>query len=254
MALSPFLSHPIASHHITGLRLLLTNILIRLILFLTQCCRRQQIMGKTNRPLSLAEQEFVKEPYLLPDNLLLNYSDSCTFFGYAVLFSSALPAAPAFAFLNKFTDLRYEAYQLLYLYRRPVVSGAEDIGNWQTCFEILSTLGVVTNAGLLVFTMKTLLLPGWTIYGRMWIFIGFQWALYISQLLIRIAVPDVPVKVTIQKKRQDFIVSKIIFKEPDEDSTDVLSCTKLEEFKDYPPIRDDGPSSSRSPFNESPIL
>ena len=143
--------------------------------------------------------EYIKEPCNTQDVLTFWYSDAAAFFGYTVLFTSALPAAPAFAFLDKWIAVRLDAYQLLKQYRRPLPKGCEDIGTWQTVFEILSTIGVVTNAALIVFTMKVLILPGWTNYGRMWIFIGFQWILFLLQYIVSVAVPDVPEVVTIQQ-------------------------------------------------------
>jgi hypothetical protein len=47
-------------------------------------------------------------------------------------------------------------------------------GTWQTIFEISSTIGVITNAGLIIFTMTTLEKQGYTMQGKLWIFIGFQ--------------------------------------------------------------------------------
>jgi hypothetical protein len=78
--------------------------------------------------------------------------------------------------------------------------------------------------------MKVLVLPGWTLYGRMWIFVGFQWILFLTQLVISLAVPDVPEYVVIQQKRQEFIVKKVVYKEPDEDRETILAAKQLVGF------------------------
>ena len=185
---------------IFALRIFLTNFFLWVLPAIGICTRRSQMNAKaSNKPLSQAEQEYIKEPLIALDMLCYWYSDSAAFFGYSVLFTSALPAAFAFAFVDKWLAVRLDAYQLLKQYRRPLPKGCEDIGSWQTVFEILSTIGVVTNAALIVFTMKVLILPGWTSYGRMWIFIGFQWVLFLIQFIISVAVPDVPEVVTIQQ-------------------------------------------------------
>ena len=66
----------------------------------------------------------------------------------------------------------------IYVCRWP--EGAEDIGTWQTIFELLITAAVVTNAGLIVFTMG--LIDGFTLYTRFFIFIGYQWILFTIQV------------------------------------------------------------------------
>ena len=81
---------------------------------------------------------------------------------------------------------------MLLEFRRPILVGAEDIGNWQPVFEIMAAIGVITNGGLIVFTMTVLDDLGWTPSGKQWIFIGFQWFLFISQAITRLAINDVP--------------------------------------------------------------
>ena len=87
---------------------------------------------------------------------------------------------------------------------------------------------------------------GWTPSGKQWIFIGhsrthslthplshplthsfthslthpltgFQWFLFVSQAITRLAINDVPQPVHIQQERQALYVSKVIDKVPDED-------------------------------------
>jgi hypothetical protein len=44
--------------------------------------------------------------------------------------------------------------------------GAQDIGTWQGIFQIVSIAAVITNAGLICFTMDVL--NDYDIYGRAW--------------------------------------------------------------------------------------
>jgi hypothetical protein len=51
--------------------------------------------------------------------------------------------------------------------------GAEDIGSWQTVFEVMAVVCVVTHAGFIVYTMDTKIRD----YGpvqKAFIFIGYQ--------------------------------------------------------------------------------
>ena len=52
-------------------------------------------------PLSPCELEFLKEPFDSIKKFLLVYTDTMIFYGYSVLFSCALPAAPFFCFVYK---------------------------------------------------------------------------------------------------------------------------------------------------------
>ena len=51
-------------------------------------------------------------------------------------------------------------------YQRPVPVGAEDIGTWLSIFQCLSVAAVITNGGLVCFTMDAL--DGYTALGRTW--------------------------------------------------------------------------------------
>jgi hypothetical protein len=71
--------------------------------------------------------------------------------------------------------------------------GAQDIGTWLSIFQFLSVAAVVTNAGLVCFTMDVL--DQYTLVGRTWIFIGFQWTLICVQFVVAEICPDVPEEV-----------------------------------------------------------
>ncbi len=102
-------------------------------------------------------------------------------------------------------------------------SGAQDIGTWQTIFAIISVVAVVTNAGLICFTMDVLW--DYSLQGRVWIFIGFQWVLIFVQFMMQAIIPDVPVEVQIQEQRIEFIQQKVIEKVEDEDYGVVYEIT-----------------------------
>lgn len=194
-----------------------------------------------SKPLSPAEQEEVKLPYDIMKKQLQEYADISTFFGYTVFFTSALPAAPFFSLVNTYLDIRFHAYSALVQYRRPILTAVQDIGTWQTMFEISSTIGVITNAALIVFTMNTLKLPGYTNVGKLWIFIGFQYVLFLSQKLIRTLVADKPTYVKLQGKRTEFIVSKIIDKVRDADDENILNATQVYDIQGEVVFNDSAP-------------
>lgn len=103
--------------------------------------------------------------------------------------------------------------------RRPFPSGAQDIGQWQNIFGITTKAAVVTNAALIVFLSGVL--DGFSFEFRVWIFIGFQWALFVVQLLCEVWIPDVIFDVEIQQKRQDYLNAKIFEREVDDDDGEI---------------------------------
>jgi hypothetical protein len=74
---------------------------------------------------------------------------------------------------------------------------------------------VITNAGLICFTMTVI--DRFSLQGRVWIFLGFQWVLISLQYILQAVIDDVPEEVEIQLKRTQFINEKVIEHVEDED-------------------------------------
>ena len=156
-------------------------------------------------------------------------------------FVTALPAAVFGAFVNNYVEIRTDAHKML-TGRRPILQGAEDIGTWQAVFSIIASLSVITNAGLVAFTMSVL--DMYSISLRMWLFVGFQWFLFVLQYIIEVSVPDVPYEVQIQKKRTDHIVNKLILRIPDDEVESVKVSRRASVKKAESVIHDSAPISA----------
>jgi hypothetical protein len=74
-----------------------------------------------------------------------------------------------------------------------VPSGAQDIGTWLVILQMTAIISVMTNAGILCFTMDLLHFSG---VGTVWLFIGFQYVIFVAMAFFAMLVPDVPVEVT----------------------------------------------------------
>jgi len=140
-------------------------------------------------------------------------------FGFQTLFISALPGATLIAYINNHLQLRYDAEKMLCDTQRVFPKGCEDIGTWQSVFELMATLAVIANSALVAFTMN--IFDNYSLVFRFWLFISAQWFIFTMQTVIRIVIPDEPVHVLIQIAREKFIVSKVIDYEPDDDDKDV---------------------------------
>lgn len=89
------------------------------------------------------------------------------------------------------------------MYRRPIPRGCQDIGTWMSIFQVTALAAVVTNAGLICYTMS--LLNDYSPWGVVWIFIGFQYTCISLMGVFAYLVDDVPEEVDIQLKRMEHL-------------------------------------------------
>ena len=110
------------------------------------------------------------------------------------------PPSPCMTMIHVFT------YVCLYGCRRIQPVGAQDIGSWLEILQLTATLAVMTNAGLLCFTMEIITLSN--VY-RIWIFIIFQYFVFSGMKFLDIITDDVPEEVNIQVGRGAYLSSRI---------------------------------------------
>ena len=162
---------------------------------------------------------------------LADYSDTAIQFGYIAMFISAFPFVACFGLALVIVDLRAKAWRLLHSDQRPLLQLAQDIGTWQTIFEVVAYAAVVTNAGLVVFTQNTF--KGYfDSYGQTMTFIIFQWVLIVGQQVMRAVIPDIPINVSTQLERSTFIVGKLIDKKADDDDDKLMDDKALRKVKE----------------------
>lgn len=86
--------------------------------------------------------------------------------------------------------------------RRPIPSGAQDIGTWMDIFQMTALASVITNAGIICFTMELIQASP---QGIVWAFICLQYSIIGLMALFAYIVPDVPEEVTIQLQRMQHL-------------------------------------------------
>lgn len=145
-------------------------------------------------------------------------------FGYVTLFVSAFPLAPFLAVINNQLEIRVDSYKLCKLCRRPANFGAQDIGTWQYIFYIMGLISVLTNAGVIFFTSRVVVIPNQVnISGdamRVWAWVISVMGVLLCKGLVDYFVSDVPGEVAIQLKREEFIVRKCLARERDDEADD----------------------------------
>ena len=172
--------------------------------------------------MSAPEYEFNLEEYSKQDQAISDYSDLVVEFGFVTFFVAAFPLAPLFAFVNNFFQIRIDASKMLCSMRRPMPLSANGIGTWLDIYQINSIIAVITNSGIVAFSMEPYAMDT-SSFG---LFIGMQYFLFTLMALAAWIVPDVPGTVPIQLKRQEFIVNKVIKGVPDPGEVDFAAHTK----------------------------
>lgn len=104
-------------------------------------------------------------------------------------------------------QLRVDGWKLCQVHRRPYAVGAEDIGTWFTFLDIMSTLAVISNMALFVFTGSQL--NAWSDKEKVVFFVVMEHVLLSIKFLIAMVIPDVPAEVEEHQERQKFILSKV---------------------------------------------
>lgn len=144
----------------------------------------------------------VLEPY---PSVFADYNELAIQFGYSTLFAVAFPLAPLFAVVNNCMEIRSDAYKLCRVHRRPEFQTRQDIGAWETVFETIAVLAVITNSALIGFVgsqMSAYLSTShYTDFTqdqrqsdhRLWfIAVLVEHMILVLRFTIKAAVPDVP--------------------------------------------------------------
>lgn len=173
--------------------------------------------GRTVLKASKAELEKRLEEYKPSLGVLEDYAQIFIQFGFVTLFVSACPLAPILAYLSNYIEIRADGYKLMKFMRRVVPSGAQDIGTWLVILQMTAIISVMTNAGIVCFTMDLL---NFSSTGTVWTFIGFQYSILFSMAIFAGIVDDVPREVTVQLQRQDYLAERALMDDSEREAED----------------------------------
>ena len=149
------------------------------------------------------EEEIKLEEY---DDTFSDYAEMVLQYGYVCLFVAAFPLAPFLALIENIIEIRVDAYKMLYLVRRPVPTGAEDIGTWGEFLEIMGTMALLTNAAIISFT--TIDLAHYGLTTKFLIFLCAEHILLVCKVILHKLIPDMPTVVQNNIKRHEHVQVK----------------------------------------------
>jgi len=177
-----------------------------------------------------AEDQFVLAAYG-DDGLFEDYLEMVVQFGYSTLFVTAAPLAPLMSLLNNYVEIRIDGMKMTDNTQRPEPKGAENIGTWGSVLEIMGTMAVLTNVGIIMFTNKGE--PGQfdrpldtdpdsapsTAWGIFY-FLAIEHVIICLKFGLELYIPDIPEEVAVQLQRSEFCEKKLIKFVPDDVDVD----------------------------------
>jgi len=111
------------------------------------------------------ERESARHPYDDTESM----AEVCTLYGYATLFATACPWAPPLALASCLLQCFLDHKKLVFLSQRPLPLPAADNEPWDTAFEVLSGVAILTNVGITIFTSTAF--GSWKMSSRLLCFI-----------------------------------------------------------------------------------
>ncbi|XP_039619756.1 anoctamin-10 isoform X1 [Polypterus senegalus] len=128
-------------------------------------------------------------------------------FGYLSFFSCVYPLTGALLLLNNLTEIRTDALKFCRIFQKPFAVPAANIGIWQSAFEMLGLVSVISNCFLI------LMLPQMTTYCQnneidnktvLFLAIVLEQALIFLKIIIAFGIPDEPEWVRIKVAQIEF--------------------------------------------------
>ncbi|KAF0737038.1 hypothetical protein Ae201684P_000140 [Aphanomyces euteiches] len=178
--------------------------------------------------VSEAEKQFFLSTYEF-SGTFDDYTEMIVQFGYCSLFVVSFPLTPLLALINNYMEIRVDGFRLLYENRRSRPRSAGSIGLWLEIVEWCTTIAIFTNAYVVVYTSNTFdylktgtqftndaAIDEYAQATKLLYFIIFVFVMMLFRFFLAQVIPDVPVSVTAQLKRQQFFNNKAIFRMPDD--------------------------------------
>lgn len=189
-----------------------------------------------------------------------DYLEMIVQFGYVAMFSVVFPLIPLFALVNNFFEGSVDLLKLKSC-RRPPFLLASSIGAWQTCFEFMSFVGVITNCYILATSSSHLyaIVPtAFSTYldyenGKLIIMVCLEHCLILLKVILMCLVDDVPyrIKECLAKARVD--AHSEIYKKRMDIYMEELK-TQNEESAPTPPISTDFNKNETETFSPDNII
>ena len=209
-----------------------------------------------DRLKALEHPAFVDEAELEEyEGLFDDYAEIVLQMGLVCMWSLGFYYMPLLAALEILLQMRVDAYGLVCDSQRPTPTPAETVGSWGTLMDTMSLLAVFTNAGIIVYTTKSL--EDWSSNEKLCAFFVVEQLLLLTKALAHLCSTGVPTRLEEIQKRQEHVVDRhkhCRFEEVFEDDEDEVAGLKRGHV-DRSEVRERSQSTTdgMSPFTRSRI-
>ncbi|CAM4753214.1 unnamed protein product [Rotaria magnacalcarata] len=164
--------------------------------------KKNQLIERTSQNVHVSEA--VKQALTL-SSFDGTYGDYLTIFeqyGYVALFSAVFPWITVCALINNMFELRADAFKYCYVYQRPFIQRASNIGSWRYAFDILSSVAIVTNTALIAMQPSVrAYFSSYTDVEYVLMFVIAEHVLLALKFAIGFAIPSTPHEIQIAKEK-----------------------------------------------------
>lgn len=138
------------------------------------------------------------------------YMKLTAFFGYVFIFSASVPGIAVIALLVLIADVRGRAWRFCTLYERGVPYDTSYVEVWEQILDLITIASVLTNAGIIAFTLKEF--DNWIFVYKLCLYIGIVLGLACYKYVLYLYSHGTPREVKIQRERSKAIIEKLIEK------------------------------------------
>ena len=176
-----------------------------------------RLKGVDHKPKKLdqPEAEAKYSEYRIEKESFDDYAEMVVQYGFVTLFVVAFPLTPVLALANNVLELHVDSIKLCFGFRRPYPYPGESIGQWELFMNMQSSISVVTNIAIIIFT--TDLFAKWREWEKWALFVVAEHALLLIKIMVQALVDDSPQWVIDLQDRHKLMVDKIFRGLEDED-------------------------------------
>ncbi|EGR33655.1 hypothetical protein IMG5_047010 [Ichthyophthirius multifiliis] len=170
--------------------------------------KEKQVIHPFHKIDNYVELQSLQEPYMTNNDLdgtVADYLELVIQFSFLTIFGLSFPLCFFIAFVVNILEIQVDRQKIFNFVKRPIPTGASNIGTWLLIIDIISFISIFANAGLIVYTSK-LVEKSYQIIVFISLLFGFLFIKY----LLRFLIPDVPEKALIINKRHQISIDKII--------------------------------------------
>lgn len=146
-----------------------------------------------------------EEALMMRHSTFTDYTSLTMQLGLVLLFAMVFPLAPLLALLNNLVFMRLGAVKLCYFRQRPVAHKVSGIGVWEDLMQVMSTVGILTNCGVMAFTSTVLKRSVWGRElgpaGIVLLLMLLEHVVLFFKYWLHVSVPRVPLAVQRSKNR-----------------------------------------------------